>query len=106
MNRDDILKAVQKEQQKNGEFEKLIVRKGISYATTAGILFLLFMIALELLVVKKLDFGKPTLIFVMCGVSNLYEGFHGGTRRQKITGISEIILTVFSFIIYLGVSII
>lgn len=45
----------------------------------------------ELLVVKKIDFGKPSLLFAIAGYANFYEGLNQ-IGKKKIKGIIELVL--------------
>ena len=59
MNRDEILKAVQAEKNETGEYERSVARKAVMYGALVGVILCTAMLALELWIFKKVDFGKP-----------------------------------------------
>lgn len=103
MEKNEILKAAQAEPKRIGEYEKEITRKGVAYASMAGVILCLAMVAIELLVIKKLDFGKPAIIILLSSVINLYEGLKMNNRKLIISGGIEAVLFIVCTILYIGV---
>lgn len=102
MNREEILLAVQSEKQETGEYENTIARKAIMYGAAAGVMLCTVMSAVELCFFKKMDFGKPTMLFIICGLANLYEGMKCRVKKKIISGTIEIIVAALSLLLYIG----
>lgn len=102
MNREDILRAVQSEKQETGEYERSVARKAVMYGSAVGVLLCIVMLALELWVFKKMDFGKPTILLVICGFADLYEGKMCKGKRLVIKGLAEMAIAVFFLLAYIG----
>lgn len=66
MTNEEILRAAQSSQEEIGEYEKVVVRKSLAYGAAVGVAICTAMILVELLIVKKIDFGKPALISSSC----------------------------------------
>lgn len=102
MNREEILKAAQSEKQETGEYEKTVARKAIMYGAALGVMLCTVMLVVELLIFEKMDFGKPAMLFAICGFANLYEGGKGKEKKKVVSGVVEIIITVFCLLLYIG----
>ncbi|MBP9995690.1 MAG: hypothetical protein KBT19_00275 [Lachnospiraceae bacterium] len=109
MTNEEILAAVQNDQSGNGtndEYEKNVMRRAIAYGTSITVIMCMLMVLAELFIFKKMDFGKPALIFAMDGCIETYDGFKGNNRKEKIKGIIELIFALFCIFLYLGEAII
>ena len=102
MDRDEILKAVQEERHKDGEYENQIGKKSAMLAAAIGILSVLVMFYLEYLIFHRLDFGKPALICIMSSISDLYEGIKTKKKSKIRVGIISGLLFVLCIIFYEG----
>lgn len=100
MNREDILKEVNKNPDRFGESEVHNQRKGAVIATLIGLFICAAMVAVEYFVVHKLDFGKVALVTAVIGTSDLYEGINNKSKKQIIYGMICEILTVVFLIFY------
>ena len=102
MDRDEILKAVQEEEHKDGEYENTIGKKSAMMAAAIGIFTVLVMFYVEYLVFHRLDFGKPALICIMSSISDLYDGIKAKKKSKIIIGIIAALLFVLCIIFYIG----
>lgn len=102
MNRDEILKAVQLEKQEMGEYEQTVVRKALMYASAFGVVLWSIMLAMEILVFKKIDFGKPAILFAISGFSKLYEGKKIYEKKKIRGGLIEIFVAIIWVLLYIG----
>jgi hypothetical protein len=100
MTNEEILKAVQNE--KNDEFEQKEANRSLMLGAAVAIAVCVIMIIVEWVVLKKVDYGKPTIIFVFSGAADLYEGIKNKKRKSKIIGIVELILAVIGLGLYIG----
>ena len=99
---EEILKAAQSSQDDIGEYEKTVVRKSLAYGSAIGVGLCMLMVLLELLVFKKIDFGKPALLFAIAGYADFYEGLKCKITKNKIKGIVELIVAAFGILLYVG----
>lgn len=60
------------------------------------------MVLLELQIFKKVDFGKPALIFAIAGYADFYEGLKCNITKKKIKGIAELVVAAFGILLYVG----
>ena len=102
MTNEEILKAAQNDQEDIGEYEKEIVRKSLAYGAAFGVAIVTIMSLVELFLVKKMDFGKPALLFAISGYADFYEGSKTRIRRKKVKGTIELIVAVFGILLYIG----
>lgn len=102
MNREDILKVVQEEKSEAGEYEKLIARKSIMYGAAFGVALCTIMVIAELFILKKMDYGKPTILFAISGYANLYEGIKNKRKKMIIIGVIDIVVTLFGLLLFVG----
>lgn len=102
MNREEILKVVQSENQESGEFEKNIARKAVMYGAALGVALCVVMYVVELLVLKKFDMGKPAMLFAISGFANLYEGRKCKNKKKFNSGLMEMIGAVICLLLYIG----
>lgn len=72
MTNEEILKAAQSSKEDIGEYEKTVVRKSLAYGSAVGVGLCMLMVLLELLIFKKIDFGKPALLFAIAGYADFY----------------------------------
>ena len=100
MTNEEILKAVQNE--KNDEFEQREANRSVIFGAAVAIAVCVIMIIVEWVVLKKVDYGKPTIIIVFSGAADLYEGIKNKKRKSKIIGIVELILAVIGLGLYVG----
>ena len=54
------------------------------------------------LIFKKIDFGKPALLFAIAGYADFYEGLKCKITKNKIKGIVELIVAAFGILLYVG----
>lgn len=102
MTNEEILKAAQNSQDDTGEYEKLIIRKSMAYGAAFGVAICTLMVVVELLVFRKVDFGKPALIFAMAGYINFYEGMKNKVGKRKTIGLIELVLAAIWIVLYIG----
>lgn len=102
MNREEILKAAQSEAQDTGEYERNVARKAIMYGAASGVMLCTIMSVVELWIFKKIDFGKPAMLFAISGFALLYEGIKGKDKKKFIGGLSEMFISVFCLFLYIG----
>ena len=102
MNREEILKAVQLEKQEMGEYEKNVARKAIMYGAAVGVVLCTIMIVSELWIFKKIDYGKPTMLFAISGFVTLYEGIKWKIKKNVVVGLIEMFFAVFGLVLYVG----
>ena len=102
MNDQDILKMAQENPQEIGEYEKQLSNRAVLYGFMAGIVVLLVMIFTEWIILKKIDFGKPALLFGISCVTEFYDGIKGKNRKSIIMGILMAILFIISSLAYIG----
>lgn len=102
MTREEILEVAQKQTENYGEYERTVTRKSLKLGMTVAILIWVIMIVLEYCIFRKPDFGKATLVLIIAGLSNSFEGKKLKKMKQLVCGIVEIILAVLFFFIYLG----
>ena len=102
MTNEEILKAAQNSQEDIGEYEKEVVRKSLSYGAALGVAICTIMILIELLLVKKMDFGKPALLIAIAGYANFYEGSRNKIRKKMMKGIIELVVAAFVVLLYIG----
>lgn len=105
MNKEELLAAARKEKTELGEFERGVVRRGITLAAAAGATLMSVMIIAELIITKTIDFGKPSIIFLMCGVADFFEGIKTGVKNKIVWGIIDIVVAIVLCIVYVGVMI-
>lgn len=101
MNREEILNTISNEKPTD-EFEAQVARRGAGIGAAVGIIICVVMFVVELVIFKKLDFGKPAIILVMSAVSYIYEGIR---RKKTITILCGGIAGVFALaflILYVG----
>lgn len=102
MTNEEILKAAQDSQEDIGEYEKVVVRKSLAYGAALGVAICTAMILIELLVVKKIDFGKPALLFGIAGYADFYEGLKNKISKKKVKGIIELVFAALGVLLYIG----
>ena len=102
MDRNEILNAAQEDASEIGEYETHISNKALLYGLIVGIVFLLCMICVEWFIFKKIDFGKPSLLFSIAGSINLYEGKVGKSKKSLVGGIVLTLLCLVTLILYIG----
>ena len=102
MTNEEILKAAQNGQEDIGEYEREVVRKSLAYGAAFGVTIVTIMILVELFLIKKMDFGKPALLFAISGYADFYEGSKSRIRRKKVKGTIELIVAVFGILLYIG----
>lgn len=102
MTNEEILKAAQHNKEDIGEYEKTVVRKSLMYGAAVGVAICVVMCLVECLIVKKFDFGKPSLIFAITGFADLYEGLKNKIVKKKIIGIIELVAAMIFILLYIG----
>lgn len=102
MTNEEILKAAQSSKEDIGEYEKTVVRKSLAYGSAVGVGLCMLMVLLELLIFKKIDFGKPALLFAIAGYADFYEGLKCKITKNKIKGIVELIVAAFGILLFVG----
>ena len=103
MNNKDILKAAQDNREEVGEYEKHISNKAVVYGFMFGIIILITMVVIEWVVKKKIDLGKPALLFGISSVIDFYDGIVSKKKMSLVGGIITGLLAVIFFIAYIGV---
>lgn len=103
MNREDILKAAQMNEEVNDEAERDVTRKALLNAIAFSVVILMIMCLLEVIVFKKIDFGKPALLFSLSAYSSIYEGCKLPNRKKFIFGIIKAVFAIALLILYIGV---
>lgn len=101
MNNEEVLKAVQTCNEPNDEYERNVTQKGLLYSMTIAVAVSIAMVIAEMLIFKKVDYGKPALVLLICGISTIYESSKI-ERRKLITGILELIVAAVFVILYIG----
>ena len=98
--RDEILLAAQ--EQPVTENEDYAFRRAIRSALIVTISIFLVMGVSEMLVFRKVDFGKPMLLFLFCGVLDIAEARQLQSRKKTIRGILLLIASAFFALLYIG----
>lgn len=106
MTREEILKAAQENTPEIGEAEKEVIKRSFGYAIALATCLTVIMIIFELIVAKKIDFGKPAILFAFIGCSDFYEGKTNRTKKALISGILCLLISVFLVLLYIGATII
>ena len=102
MTREEILRAAQNDKSEMGEYEKIVEKKAVSYGAALGIAVCLVMVIIEMLVVHRVDWGKPALILVIGGYTDIYEGFRNKIGKKAIWGIIEMAVAIILLFVYIG----
>lgn len=104
MNRDEILKAAQKNVPKDGmgEYEKSESRRNMLHASAAAVALCCIMIIIEMIVKHTIDLGKPAIILIIECVMNFRDAKTIGSRKKYIQGIIEAVVTAFILMLYVG----
>ncbi len=102
MTSEEILKAAQNTQEHIGEFEETILRRALGYGASLGMIMCAIMILFELLIVKRIDCGKPALIFAVAGCTDLYDGYNNKIRKKTVIGVIELIVSLLGILLYVG----
>ena len=101
MTNEEVLKAARNEINKNGEYEKTIERNSMRYAAVVGLLLMVVLMIFEWIVLKKCDFGKPAIFFMISSYGYLYEGFKLHNNKKIYNGIAELLITFIFIFLYL-----
>lgn len=102
MNREDILKAAQLNKDVNDEAERDVARKAWLNAVAFNVVLLLIMCLIEGIIFKKIDFGKPALLFSLTAYSRIYEGRKLQNKKTLMAGIIEAVVATLFLILYIG----
>ncbi len=102
MRNDDILNAVQ-EGPVTGEYENAVTRSALHLAIAVGIACAIIMTVLEWFVFKKFDFGKPFLIALTSGLTDILEWKRYKKKKILVKGICTLLLAVFLLLLYITV---
>ena len=102
MKNNDILNAVQEGTVK-GEYENAVTRSALHIAIAVGIACAIIMTVLEWFVFKKFDFGKPFLIALTSGLTDILEWKHNKTKKMLVKGICTLLFAVFLLLMYIAV---
>ena len=98
---DEILQAIQ-ELQPVGEYEKTITRSALKIAAIIGIICMLIMTLVEWLVVNKFDFGKPFLIALIAGLTDIIEWNKQKDKKSlRVFGILELLFAALCLFLYI-----
>ena len=100
MNKEEILKNAQ--DQPVSEYEDHTIRKAYFKASFIIIFIAGLMFFIEMLVFKKLDFGKPFLILLFDLLINFFEGRKRNGIKQMIEQIFMFCGAVICLILYIG----
>lgn len=98
MNREELLNKV-KQNPINDELGRKQTTKSIFYTTAICTLFSSILIILKLFIRHELDCGLLTLIFVVGGFPDVYEGFTADIKKKKIIGIIELTIAALFFVL-------
>lgn len=102
MDREDILKAVQDETPELGEYEITVERRAMLYSAGIALILCAILMLVEMFAEKRLDYGKPAMIFAIYSISDLYEGMKLSNKKKKIKGVVEAIFTVLFLLLFVG----
>lgn len=102
MNNEEILRAAQEQGEANDEFERNVIRKGMIYSLVVTVFICVAMCIAEMLIFKKIDFGKPALILFASAFSDLYESSKIKSKKKTVLGIIECVLALGLVILYIG----
>ena len=109
MTNEEILIAAQRDQSDIGEAEKEVMRKEkdeerriLLQSMIVLVVACIIMIVVEWIVVRKIDFGKPALLLLFSGTSDLLEGKKKNKKKTLTIGVVEIIASVALVLLYIG----
>jgi len=102
MTREEIIKAAQESAPETGEAEKDVLRRSLLHSMIVVVIACIIMIFIEWVVVGKIDFGKPALLVLFSGVSDLLEGKRNDVKKRFTIGIVEIIAALALVLLYIG----
>lgn len=102
MENNDILNAVQEGPVK-GEYENAVTRSALHIAIAVGIACAIIMTILEWFVFKKFDFGKPFLIALTSGLTDILEWKRNKTKKMLVKGICTLLFAAFLLLLYIAV---
>ncbi len=102
MTREEIMKAAQKNASEIGEAERDVMRKSLLHSMIVVTILCIIMIILELIIVRKIDFGKPALLLLLSGTSDFLEGKRSNNKKGLTIGIVQIIAAVSLTLLYIG----
>ena len=102
MTREEIIEAGQENASKIGEAERDVIRESLLHSMIVVVIVCIVMIVIEWVVIRKIDFGKPALIVLFSGVSDLLEGKKNGVKKKLTLGIVEIIAAFALVLMYIG----
>ena len=102
MKPEEILKVVQEESSPIEEYENMIAKKAINFGVIGGVILCLLLVSIEYLLTKSFDFGKVSIIFLIHGVANFYEGIVRKRKSMIIMGAVDCILTFVFIIGFIG----
>ncbi len=100
MNREDILRAAQAEPV--AENENYVARNALRIAAIVGLISCMVMVFVEMLVFKKIDFGKPFLIALIESLANVIEARKSKKKLMLILGILGLVFASAMLLLYIG----
>ncbi len=101
MQDDDILRAIQDEKPVE-EYENTVARSALRIAAAVGVICAMVMTVVECLVAKKIDFGKPFLIALIAGLTDVIEWHRRKEKRSmEIFGILKLIFAALCLVLYI-----
>lgn len=103
MNDEEILSAASRQgENAEGEYEISVERKDLLYAMAAGILLCTVMIVTELVIFRRLEYGKPAILLTVYSTVDLRSGIKWKKKKLLIYGIVKGILAIIFVLLYIG----
>lgn len=102
MNNEDILKAAQAQASQEGEFEIDKMKKNLASAFAVVVIILIIMVIFEILLLKKMDYGKPSIVFLCAGIADYLDGRSFSKKGKLVRGLVEIAFALFFLTAYVG----
>ncbi len=98
----DLLNVVGKESEINDEYERQNACEGIRYGSVSTVILCVVLFALEAVIKRHLDFGKPTILLCFAGIWDVYEGKKNIAKGMFARGVIELIVAVILLILFVG----
>lgn len=101
MTNEDILKAAQAGAEKEGEAEKAILKRAVILGSIVCVALCMLTTVIKYLK-HKMDFVEFAILFLFEGTINLYYGIRCHSKGKLISGIIELLIGVFFFLLFIG----
>lgn len=102
MTNEEVMNTVKYNKEQMGEYELLVERKALAKGGIAAVVLCTAMILIELFFFKTIDFGKPALLLLVSGHTNMYQGKTHVAMKKRVVGIVELILAILFVVLYIG----